>query len=96
MFRQYKKLSLNFGNVPIGDKGADYILGNIPNGVEELNLYFDSVGLSNDFGSILGGRLSLLTSLKKLKVSLILCGMKDEGFSKFFKHHLIGSKIEDL
>ena len=34
MFRQYKKLTLNFGNVPLGDKGADYVISHIPNGVE--------------------------------------------------------------
>ena len=33
MFKQYKKINLNFGNVPLGNKGADYIVSSIPNGV---------------------------------------------------------------
>ena len=75
--KSYKKVKLNFGNIHLETRGADYIASLISNGVEELELYFDSAHLDNGFGKLLGERLSELTSLKKLKVSLILCGMND-------------------
>ena len=52
--RVYKKISLNFGNVPLSNKGATYILSLIQNGVEDLELYLDSVKLDNGFGKVLG------------------------------------------
>ena len=61
-----------------------------------MQIYFDSIGVDNEFGTILGQKLSYLTSLKSLKVSAILSGMEDEGFSNFFKNHKIGEKMKNL
>lgn len=94
--KQYKKIKLNFGNVPLGNKGVDYIISLIPNGVEDLELYFDSTQLDDGYGNVLGKRLSALTTLKKLKISLILAGIKDEGIKNFFENHKIGEKLTDL
>ena len=79
-FSTFKKIKLNLGNNEIGSKGVDYILSLIPNGVENLELYFDTIESDNTLGEIMSRRLNELTSLKKLKISLILCGTTEEGF----------------
>ena len=76
-FSTHKKIKLNLGNNEIGSKGVDYILSLIPNGVEDLELYFDTIQADDNLGGIMARRLNAITSLKKLKISLILCGTKE-------------------
>jgi len=76
-FNAYEKLKLNFANNPIGTIGAEYILSLIPNGVQDLEVSFDSISSDITIGSLLARRLNNLNSLKRLKLSLIM-GIKDE------------------
>ena len=61
----------------------------IPPGLESLEIHLDTIDADENLGDILSRRLNELTSLKKLKISLILCGMTEEGFDQFFKNHYL-------
>jgi len=63
------------GSNNIRSDGADYILSLIPNGVEILELHFDTIDANNQLGKILATRLNQITTLKKLYISLILNGL---------------------
>jgi hypothetical protein len=94
-FQQYKKMNLNFGGNPIGSSGADYILSLIPNGVESLNLSFDSIDADSSLGHILAKRLNNLNSLKHLSISLILAVKKgDYAISEYLKYSRPSPRLE--
>jgi hypothetical protein len=80
------------GNVKIATKGTDYILSLIPNGVQTLELYLDSINADNNLGQVLAHRLNEIPTLKKLKISLILSGITEQGWVEFFKTH----KLENI
>jgi hypothetical protein len=61
-----------------------------------LELYFDSIEADNGLGKSLGEKLNELSSLKKLKISLILSSVKDQGFADFFNTHKINNNLKDL
>ena len=63
------------------------MLSLIPYGVESLELYFDTIDADNNLGAVMASRLNEVKSLKKLKISCILCGTTEEGFIEFFKNH---------
>lgn len=95
-FRPYTSLKLNLGSIKLGTKGAEYVMSLIPNGVENLELYFDSIGADNGLAKSIANKLNELTSLKKAKVSLILSSIKDEGFASFFETHRIHKNLKNL
>lgn len=94
--KPYHTLKLNLGSVKLGTSGAEYVMSLIPNGVQNLELYFDSINGDNDLGRSIANKLNQLTSLKKAKVSLILSSVKDEGFATFFKTHKISDRLQNL
>lgn len=75
--KPYNTIKLNLGSVNMGTKGAEYVLSLIPRGVENLELYFDSIQADNHLGKSIANKLNELTSLKKVKISLILSSVKD-------------------
>lgn len=93
-FRSYKEIKLNLANNRLGSQGADYVLSLIQNGVERLEIIFDSIAADNNLGDVLVKRLSNLNSLRKLKLSLILaCKGRDDVLEKYFADSRLSSKL---
>ena len=92
-FKQYKSIKINLANNPIGTNGADYVLSLIPNGVEELNIAFDSIEADLELGSVLAKRLNNLNSLKKLKLSLILSVKNDSVADDYLRFGRLGERL---
>lgn len=93
-FQPYSKISLNLANNPIGTEGADYILSLIPNGVENLDIAFDSIKADEKLGAILAKRLNNINSLKSLKISLIMALNNNTVLDDFLRFGRLGQKLE--
>ena len=93
-FNAYDKLKLNFANNPIGTDGADYILSLIPNGVSDLEIAFDSINSDVTIGSLLAKRLNNLSSLKRLKVSLIMGLANETVLDDYLRFGRLSERLE--
>lgn len=93
-FQQYRSIKINLANNPIGTDGADYVLSLIPNGIEELEIAFDSIDADLNLGEVLTKRLNNLNSLKKLKLSLILAVKNDSVVDSYLRYGRLGENLE--
>lgn len=89
-FNTYETIKINLANNPIGSDGADYVLSLIPNGVSELEIAFDSIDADDRLGAMLVKRLNNLSSLKKLKVSLIMVLKGDSVLDDYLRFGRLG------
>ena len=83
-------MKINLANNPIGSEGADYVLSLIPNGVSELEIALDSIEADDRLGAMIVKRLNNLSSLKKLKVSLIMVLKSDKVLDDYLRFGRLG------
>ena len=93
-FKAYEKMTINLANNPIGSDGADYVLSLIPNGVTELEVAFDSIEADDRLGALMVKRLNNPSSLKKLKVSLIMAVKNDSVIDDYLRFGRLHPNLE--